>query len=200
MHSLQTPQGMPRRPKSLVLLFLLPSLLTGGCASLSNTEKGVGVGGLIGAGTGAIVGSAVGRPGAGAAIGAGVGALSGGLVGNAVDESEKKQKVALAAAQQQTAARLGLIDVVQLTQQHISDDVVIGQIRSTGSIFYLSSQDIVYLKQNGVSDGVIREMQTTASRPAVRRVYGPPPPVVFVETGPPPVSFGFGYQHYGRWR
>src|SRR5439155_14996857 len=101
------------------LILLLPGLLTCGCASMSNTEKGVSAGSVIGAGTGALVGNAVGHTGAGALIGAGVGALSGGLIGNAADESEKKAQARAAAAAQ--ARALGMTDVVALTQQHVSE-------------------------------------------------------------------------------
>jgi outer membrane lipoprotein SlyB len=183
---------------------VVPGIFAVGCQNLNNTEKGVGAGGLIGAGTGALIGKATGHTGAGALIGAGIGAVSGGLVGNAVDESEKNKQAAIAAAQQ-ARGPLGVTDVVQLARQHISDNLIIEQIRVTGSVFHLSAQDIVWLKQNGVSDAVIYEMQVTAQRP-MRRVYSsapcyPPANVVVVEEAPPPVGVGFGvgYTHYGRW-
>src|SRR5207237_2634949 len=106
-----------RWKRRLLGLAVLPVFAVG-CQNLNNTEKGIGAGGLIGAGTGALIGRATGHTGAGAAIGAGVGAVTGGLVGNAVDESEKKA-AARAAAQSRA---LGLVDVVQLTQAHTSED------------------------------------------------------------------------------
>jgi outer membrane protein OmpA-like peptidoglycan-associated protein len=45
-------------------------------------------GGVLGAGTGAIIGSATGSPGAGAAIGGAIGALGGGLVGDQLQKQE----------------------------------------------------------------------------------------------------------------
>jgi Glycine zipper len=61
-----------------------------GCSGtpLSTREKGTLAGGAIGAGTGAIVGSAVGAPGAGAAIGGALGAGTGLLVGNELQNEE----------------------------------------------------------------------------------------------------------------
>src|SRR5438876_12296194 len=102
-------------------VILIPALLACGCSTMNNTEKGAGAGGLIGAGTGALIGKATGHTGAGALIGAGVGALSGGLIGNAVDESEKRTEARVAAATA-TAPQgpLGVTDVVQLAQSHIS--------------------------------------------------------------------------------
>src|SRR5262249_3027872 len=150
---------------------------------------------------GALIGNATGHTGAGAAIGAGAGALTGGLIGNGIEQSEKRQEARLAAAQAQT---LGVTDVVQMAQSHVSDEVIISQIRSTGSVFRLSSNDTIWLKQQGVSDVVIQEMLATANRPA-RQVYAPAPvyvsrPVYVVEPAPPPpVSFGFGYS-YHHWR
>lgn len=193
------------KTKTLVGAALLPALLAGGCSSMNNTEKGVAAGGAIGAGTGALIGSATGHTGAGALIGAGIGALSGGLIGNGVDESEKKQEARLAAAAQ-ARGPLGLTDVVQLAQSHVSDDVIISQIRTTGSVFRLSAQDTIWLKQNGVSDAVVQEMLATPNR-YPRRYYSEAPvytttPVYVVEQAPPPVAVGvgFGYTHVGRCR
>jgi Glycine zipper len=167
---------------------LLPAVLLCGCSNLNNTENGALAGGGIGAATGALIGHATGHTAGGALIGAGVGALTGGLVGNAVDNSEKK--AAAAAAQRQ----LGLVDIVQLTQQHVSDGLIIENIRTTGSVFNLSAQDTIWLKQNGVSEPVIGEMMATATRYPrhyYRAVYGEP---VYVEPAPV-VGVGFGY----RW-
>ena len=180
---------------------VFPAVLACGCSSLSNTEKGVGAGGLIGAGTGALIGNATGHTGAGALIGAGVGALSGGLVGHAVDESEKKTEAKIAAATNPPRGPLGLVDVVQLAQAHVTDDVIVSQIRSTRSVFYLSANDTIWLKQQGVSDRVIQEMLATASR-YPRAVYSPAPVCterVYVVDPPPPVSVGFGFGYASRY-
>jgi hypothetical protein len=196
-HSTQTVQGQTAGWKGCALLVTLT--LTCGCASMNNTESGALGGGAIGAGTGALVGHALGHTGGGALIGAGVGALSGGLVGNAIDQSEKKQDAKLAAA---TAAPprgpLGLTDVVSMAQQHISDEVIITQIRATGSRYDLSASDIIWLKQNGVSDEVVREMQLTAQYP--RRYYRPAAYYVVPDPPPPPVSVGVGFGYSRCWR
>lgn len=185
----------------LIGTIVLPVLLTCGCASMSNTDKGVGLGGLIGAGTGALIGNATGHTGAGAAIGAGVGALSGGLVGAGIDNAEAKADAKLAAA---TAVPppgpLGLTDVVGMAHQHTSDAVIIQQIRTTGSVYHLSPSDIGWLKSNGVSDPVVMEMQATANRHP-RRVYTPAPVYhqpVYIYDPPPRVGVGIGYGYYGH--
>lgn len=66
-----------------------------GTAAQTKTGQGAVMGGLLGAGAGAILGNQSGHAGEGAAIGAGLGALSGGLIGRGMDETERK-------AQQQT--------------------------------------------------------------------------------------------------
>ena len=61
-----------------------------GTAAQSKTTQGAVLGGLLGAGTGAIIGNQSDRPGAGTAIGAGLGALGGALMGHALEEQDKK--------------------------------------------------------------------------------------------------------------
>jgi hypothetical protein len=174
----------------------LHAALICGCSSMNNTEGGAAAGGLLGAGTGALIGQATGHTGAGALIGAGVGAVSGGLIGHAVDESEKRQ-AALAAR-----GTLGTTDIVQMAQAHVSDEVIISQIRTTGSVFRLSSNDTIWLKQQGVSDAVVTEMLASANR-VPRRVYSGAPvyaePVYVAEPPPPPVSVGVGFGCHGHW-
>jgi len=66
------------------------ALALAGCSGqpLSTREKGTLGGGVLGAGTGAIIGAAVGAPGAGAAIGGALGAGTGYVVGNALQNQE----------------------------------------------------------------------------------------------------------------
>ena len=61
-----------------------------GTAAQSKTTQGAVLGGLLGAGTGAIIGNQTDHAGAGTAIGAGLGALSGAMVGHALEENSAK--------------------------------------------------------------------------------------------------------------
>ncbi|MFO0824986.1 MAG: hypothetical protein U0792_18005, partial [Gemmataceae bacterium] len=79
------------------------------------------------------------------------------------------------------------------------DQVIINQIRATGSTFQLSGSDLDFLKSNGVSPRVMAEMQT--ARPAPARVYvreAPPPAVVFERPYyyPPPPAVIFAPRPY----
>src|ERR1700746_4151281 len=79
------------------------AFLVGGCSGqpLSEREKGTGVGTLLGAGTGAIIGAAVGHPGAGAAIGGALGAGGGYLVGNSLQNRQVENEQTQGQLQQQ---------------------------------------------------------------------------------------------------
>jgi hypothetical protein len=167
-----------------------------GCSGMNNTDRGMLAGGLLGAGAGTVIGGANGKPGAGALIVAGTGALLGGLVGNAEDKAERRAE---AIARQNPP--LAIPDVIRMAQQHISDDIIIRQIHTTGSVYHLTPYEIQYLKSQGVSDRVVMEMQSrrAAIVPARQTVYvvDPPPPPVSVGVG-----FGYGwgprYHHHHR--
>ena len=64
------------------------------------------------------------------------------------------------AAAPSTAPKLpyGAEDVLKLSRAQISEDVVLNYIQTTGTIYNLNPQDIVYLKSQGVSDRVINGM------------------------------------------
>jgi len=90
------------------LLAIAGMLLATGCAGreLTTTEKTSMGGALLGAGTGALIGSATGKAGTGALLGAGVGALGGALMGQAVEAEAAKQR-RLAEQQRYRQSQLG---------------------------------------------------------------------------------------------
>ena len=61
-----------------------------GTAAQSKTTQGAVLGGLLGAGTGAIIGNQSDHAGAGTAIGGALGALGGGLIGHAMEENAQR--------------------------------------------------------------------------------------------------------------
>ena len=68
------------------------AVLVSGCSQpLSTREKSTLTGGGLGAATGAIIGAAVGNPGAGAAIGGGLGAGTGALVGDQLQKRDGQE-------------------------------------------------------------------------------------------------------------
>lgn len=185
--------------KSLAVVFLL--IIVSGCETMSNTDKGILGGGAIGAGLGAAAGSLSGHAGAGALIGGLGGALIGGLAGHAEDEYQREQRRAAALAAATARPPLTLMDIVHMTHQHISDDTIINQIRTTNSVYNVTAEDVIWLKQQGVSDRVLAEIQ--ARRPGY--VYVPPavvypPPAYVVEESPVHVGIGFGWSTGRCWR
>lgn len=65
------------------------------------------------------------------------------------------------------AEAVTLSDLVDLSRQGISDDILIALVEAEKSVFHLSASDVRSLKQQGVSDRlVIHLLQTPALRPA----------------------------------
>jgi len=155
-----------------------------GCHSPYRSDQGALFGGLVGAGTGAIVGDALGNPGAGAAIGAGVGAISGAAVGSELDQIEAQNRAMIEAqlGRQIAAGAVRLDDVMAMSQAGVDDQLIVNHVRAHGMAAPLGASDIIMLKQQGVSSQVIAAMQT-ATPPAPATVVQPVPatPVVVHE-------------------
>ena len=179
-----------------------------GCSTMNNTEKGVGLGGLVGAGVGTAIGAATGNPKTGAVVGTLAGAGIGGIIGNDVDRADNKEKdrQGVVAAHAYAEAQPNRVDeVVQMAKNGQSDRVIINHIRQNRMRFVLNANDLNYLKASSVPDGVIVEMQNAgepAPRPVVvvrEPVYvrpAPPPVIIMDPYGPP--GFGMHY-HHRRW-
>jgi hypothetical protein len=187
---------------NLTVVLMAGAVLSGGCSSMNNTERGALGGGTIGA----LAGAAIDRhnPAQGAAIGAVAGGVLGGVAGNAEDAREAKVKQAQAYAQQPVQGPLSLEEISEMAKKGISDDVIRNQIRQGGTRYNLGPSQISWLHDNGVSDAVIKEMQNTMYyRRGPRTVYVDQPydPVVVVPApGPvvvrPSIGFGYGYYRY----
>jgi hypothetical protein len=61
-------------------------------------------------------------------------------------------------------------DVIALSQDSVSDDVIMSQMKATDSYFRLSTDDIVALRKAGVSDNVINAMIKTSNNPPRKKV------------------------------
>jgi hypothetical protein len=64
------------------------------------------------------------------------------------------------------AAALTYEDIVRLTQAEVPDGQIIDRIRLSGAVYHPNADQLIYLNQNSVHEGVIREVQATAYRPA----------------------------------
>jgi hypothetical protein len=108
------------------------------------------------------------------------------------------------AAASQAAPQLsyGVSEVVQLAHANVSEDVVVNYIQNSGNAYGLDANQILYLKQQGVSDRIINTMLGQHSRVAAAAQTAPqpnysdansaqittttpPPAISYVQTAPP---------------
>jgi len=120
-----------------------------------------------------------------------------------VAAQEPTATTAQPAAVSQPAPQLsyGVPQVLQLVQAKVSDGIIVSFIQNSGTIYSLNAGEIVYLKQQGVSDPVLNAMMaqrsrltgstdpastTASSTTASAQAYAPAPQpaVTYVETTP----------------
>jgi uncharacterized protein YcfJ len=202
----------------IVLLVIAGIVLSNaGCNSMAGT--GAVAGGGIGAATGALIGHATGNPKTGAVLGTALGAGIGTAIGADADERKQKREDNIRLAEANAAAAnapqfngpLGMTDVIALSEQGVSDDVIISYLRQTNSTFRLSPNDLAYLREKKVTDRVVTEMINSTNRVAIRPAPAPrtvivqePPQTVIIErpwrpyyyAPPPPLGFGFSYTRF----
>ncbi len=184
-------------------LLLLPALMLTGCRNMTHTERGLLAGAGLGGVAGGLIGKATGNTGAGIAAGTVLGGIAGGLHGDSIDEVERRTDAKIAAA---TATpppvRQGPVtvhDVIDMTNNGVTDATIVNQIRTTGARFQLSNHAVIQLTQHGVSQRVIQEMQST-SRAPVREV-APSRTVIYerpVYVPRPGIGVGIGYHSHRR--
>jgi uncharacterized membrane protein YgcG len=77
----------------------------------------------------------------------------------------------------QTAPQLsyGVPQVLQLSQAKVSDSTIIAYIQNSGNSYGLDANQIIYLRQQGVSDAVINTMLTQPKNAAANVQAAPPP-------------------------
>jgi YXWGXW repeat-containing protein len=123
-------------------------------------------------------------PSSGASVSPGVGTVSGYYVSPAIDTETRAR---LESQAPQTYARiyttqpLSLADIAAMERAGVGDDIIIGQIGASRSVYRLTAADIVDLHNSNVSDRVIDAMIKTAEG-----VYTTvPASTVYVREGPP---------------
>lgn len=147
-----------RSKSSLLLLLALP---LAGCHSMNYAERGATLGAATGALTGAAIGKDSGNAGAGAVIGSAVGALTGAAVGDGIDADIARNNAIIQDRMgRQLAGVVTVDDVISMTEANLSDDVITTHIRANGVIQRPQPEDLITLTKNGVSDTVIKAMQT----------------------------------------
>ena len=105
--------------------------------------------------------------------------------------------------------------VLQLAQAKVGDETIIAYIKNSGTSYGLNADQIIYLKQQGLSDGVITAMlnqpkpgvaapapSTPAPQPAAEPAVAtvptptPAPAVTYVQSTPPTTYYYYQSQPY----
>jgi hypothetical protein len=182
--------------RTLFVAGLLTSLaISSGCETAAGT--GAAAGGLIGTGVGALAGHGPGAALAGGALGAGAG-LIGGAIADGV-AAKKAQRAVQAASAEAVARAPSLEDIVHMTQNAVPPEQIIEQIRTSGVVYRLTADQIIWLNRQGVDTRVIQALQDTALQPTpVRTVYRATPviveqPIVEYVAPAPVVGVGWGF-------
>jgi hypothetical protein len=96
----------------------------------------------------------------------------------------------------------GVQDVVKLAQAGISDDIILNQIKNNGASYNLTADQIILLKNQGVSQPVIKALLSGSAAPIQTAVPAPVPAVAAPTTAVPAVSldsFQTQLAPYGAW-
>lgn len=198
-----------KRCRNLILVVVVSLVTCSGCQSFQpNTVAGGVLGTAMGGLTGAAIGSHQGKAGEGALIGALVGGTTGGVLGNQADRAEaaaaSEHQAAIEHARQQAVS---LDQVVQMTRSGLSDDVIINQIRSYGTLVVPTTSDLIVLKSNGVSDRVVAALQSgvaprvpVAADSVVVREVVPVPDIIYATPFYAGPCYGPARFHHPRGR
>jgi hypothetical protein len=187
------------KPQWLFASLILSVIIAQSLPAQNHTGRGAVLGGVGGAAIGAAIGENNDEPVAGAIIGGALGAITGATIGNSMDEEEARYR----AIQQQRAWQLqravSVSDVVTMTHNRLSDNVIIGHIQQNGVQRRLEVADIISLHQQGVSEVVINAMQRAplaTSVPAAVPQYRTPVVVEEHHYVAPRVYYRYPYGHY----
>jgi hypothetical protein len=95
------------------------------------------------------------------------------LAADSIPAQEITATATAATAQPAPLLSYGVDQIIQLSQAKVSEATIVNFIQNSGSSYGLDANQIVYLKQQGVSDNVINTM---LSQPHLTSVAAPPPP------------------------
>jgi hypothetical protein len=118
--------------------------------------------------------------------------------------------VAQPAAASAAAPRLsyGVSQIVQLAQAKVGEDTIIAYIKNSGNSYVLTADQIIYLRQQGVSDAAITTMLNQPRLSVAAATTPPPAPqaavstatvapaVTYVQTVPATTYYYYGQPYY----
>ncbi len=141
--------------------------LTIGTLFMTGCESKAGTGSLVGGAAGVGVGALISPTPQGALIGGAVGAATGAIIGASLDSQDREvmQKNSPDTVERiDHGHQLTIDDIKKMSENGLSDNVIIGQIQATNSVYYLSTNEVIDLKNAGVSQRVIDYMVQTGNR------------------------------------
>ncbi len=187
---------------SYYLALGVAALALAGCRGPNSyhANNGAAIGGVLGAAIGPQTDEAL----AGALIGGAVGSLTGAAIGDGMDQAEQREAYIQQRMGRAMAGAVTNEDVLAMTHAGIGDSVIIAHVQAKGLARPLEINDIITLKQSGVSDAVLAVMQRTplaVDMAAPRPVVGPALAVIVDEPcwGPPPVYYYQRRHHHHHW-
>ncbi|MFA6357294.1 MAG: glycine zipper domain-containing protein [Candidatus Omnitrophota bacterium] len=136
----------------LIIILAFVFVVTGCESNKTRVAEGAGIGAGLGAVVGGIIGFQSGHPIQGAAIGGAIGGGTGAVVGAQIKKPAQGTSVP-------ASSQITMQQIVDLTKQGVSSDEIIAKIKSANSKYSLTSDDVDYLKKQGVSQRVIETMQ-----------------------------------------
>ena len=143
-------------------LAVAAALASAGCRT--QTQNGALIGGLGGAGLGAIIGNQFGVRNAGALLGGLGGAAAGAAVGSQQDAERFRHEVYSPVVYVPKTVvveeRRAVTDyeVIEMTRAGLSEPTIVAAIRANGGRFQTSPEALITLREQGVGDDVIQEM------------------------------------------
>jgi hypothetical protein len=149
-------------PQLFAILAAICCTLSIGCRSPYYSDRGALAGGLAGAGIGAALGDASGNAGPAALVGAAIGTITGNAIGEGIDADLARSRAEIEARMgRQMSGAVSNEDVVAMTQAGLSEDVIATHIRAHGVAHPPAVNDLIVLRNQGVSDRVIQALQQT---------------------------------------
>src|ERR1035441_2865043 len=82
----------------------------------------------------------------------------------------------------------GVPEILKLGRAHVGDEVIIGFIMNSGRIYHLSASEILYLREQGVSDQVLTAMLSAGQKVAATSAQAAPQPVAQPALQPAPTG------------
>ena len=82
----------------------------------------------------------------------------------------------------------GVPEILKLGRAHVGDEVIIAFIMNSGRIYHLSASEILYLREQGVSDQVLTAMLSAGQNVAATSAQAAPQPVAQPALQPAPTG------------